>query len=199
MSDVRERIAKICRLIYQRQLSDTAGGNVSVRSDGLVYLTPRYLGTRYHWDISPAEISVIDEHGRVIQGPEELSREVAIHLKVYEAMSLAHAVIHAHPPFSLAFAIAGVAIKPVTEPLEHIGSIDIAPYAPAHSVELAANVVATLKSKAQQLADHPIACLLPKHGVVVVGKDIEETFDALERIETNAKCLLFSRLLQNSP
>lgn len=195
--DPRLRIVETCRLLYSRQLTDTAGGNISVRENGLVYLTPRYIGTHYHWNIDRKDISVLDENRRIIDGPLELTREVEIHLQLYETLPAASAVIHAHPSYTLVFAAARVPIQPVTEPAEHLGTVEVADYGPAHSAELAQNVVAVLKPKEQQLEKHPIACLLPKHGIVVVGKDLDQAFDALERIEVNAKCSLFSRLLGN--
>ncbi len=188
-------MVEICRLMYERQLTDTAGGNVSVRVDDLVYLTPRYIGTHHHWNIGPQHISVLDRNRRIIDGPLELTREVEIHLQLYKALPMAGAVIHAHPTYSLVFAVAGLAIQPLTEPAEHLGTIEVAKFGPAHSTELAQNVVAALKPKEKQLEYHPIACLLPRHGIVVVGQDLDETFDALERIEVNAKCALLSRLI----
>ena len=37
--------------------------------------------------------------------------------------------------------------------------------------------------------------MAPWHGLFVVGKDLDAAFDLTERIDTNAYCILMSRLL----
>lgn len=38
-----QRLISMCRLIYDRRLSDSAGGNISIREGELIYATPRSL------------------------------------------------------------------------------------------------------------------------------------------------------------
>ena len=37
--------------------------------------------------------------------------------------------------------------------------------------------------------------ILPDHGVAVLGQDLDNAYDTLERLEDNARCTLLSRLL----
>jgi ribulose-5-phosphate 4-epimerase/fuculose-1-phosphate aldolase len=41
--------------------------------------------------------------------------------------------------------------------------------------------------------------MAPWHGLFVVGKDLDAAFDLTERIDTNAYCILMSRLLPEGP
>lgn len=42
--------------MFQRHLTDLAGGNISVRIGDTLYMTPRYAGARFHWDLVPEQI-----------------------------------------------------------------------------------------------------------------------------------------------
>jgi L-fuculose-phosphate aldolase len=66
--------------------------------------------------------------------------------------------------------------------------------APAHSIELAHNIVSGLAGQEERIKKQAAAVLMPQHGIIVAGKDLLATMDALERIDWNAYCLL----VQNS-
>jgi len=97
MDDPRQQIIETCRVLFARNLSDTVGGNLSVRTGDLVYMTPRYLGSRFHWNIRPDQVLVVDPSRRVVEGEGELSRESALHFGIYDAFPQAGAIVHAHP------------------------------------------------------------------------------------------------------
>jgi L-fuculose-phosphate aldolase len=43
--------------------------------------------------------------------------------------------------------------------------------------------------------DTATAVLMPQHGIFIAGKDLWEAVDALERINTNAWCLIARKIL----
>ena len=49
MPDARAHICEIGRLMYDRRLTDSAGGNVSIRQGNRIYCSPRYAGSRWRW------------------------------------------------------------------------------------------------------------------------------------------------------
>jgi L-fuculose-phosphate aldolase len=51
-----------------------------------------------------------------------------------------------------------------------------------------------LEPQKSALEKHGIATLVPQHGIVVVGRDLDDAFDTLERIETNAQAILLGKL-----
>lgn len=195
MSDVRSRMVRIARLIYSRFLSNAAGGNISVREGERIYISPRYMGARYQYEIDPEQISVLDASHRVLEGPDVLSRESLMHLAVYDHFPEVHAVIHAHPRYMMVFAAAGRTMKPVVEWTEKFGDVECIPAAPAHSQGLADGVVAVATRRREQLQKVAMGVLLPGHGVVVLGHDLDNAYDTLERLEDNARVALLSRLL----
>lgn len=197
--DPRETMVELARVIYARQLSDSAGGNVSVRSGGRIYMTPRYMGSRYRWSITADLISVLDaETFAVLEGPDEISRESKAHLAIYKAFPEAGAVIHAHPFYIQVFACANRPLPPMTEYTQKYGTVACIPPVKAHSQDLADTVVEALSARRAEFVGHGLAALLPYHGIIVMGHDLDEAYDTLERMEVNARCRLLGALLRST-
>jgi L-fuculose-phosphate aldolase len=198
MSDPRPHLCEIAQLAYDRRLLDSAGGNFSVRVQERVFCTPRYSGSRRQWQVRPEEVVVMDLQGRQSEGSGELSRETKMHLAVYRAFPEAGAVCHAHSLNILVFANMRRPIPPTSEQTEKYGTIPLTEEVPAHSEALADAVVKALQPSGHLLAKHAIACLIPYHGVVVVGRNLDDAFDALERIDGSCYILAMRAALENS-
>jgi len=195
MSTIREQMVEVARLIYSRFLSDSAGGNISVREGDRIYISPRYMGSRYRYTITPAQITVMDSDHNILDGPLDLSRESRMHLAIYDAFEEVGSVIHAHPRWLMVYAAAGRTMKPVLEYTAKFGDVECIPEAPAHSQVLADGVVAVARRRREQLKRVAMGVLLPRHGVAVLGHDLDNAYDTLERLEDNARCSLLARLL----
>jgi L-fuculose-phosphate aldolase len=193
--DPRQHIIEIAELVYQRFLTDSAGGNLSLRHEGLIYVSPRYMGSLYHYRIRPEQISVLDAEYRVLDGPAELSREIRMHLAAYEHLPEVGSVIHAHPRWLMVFAVAQRAMPPVLEYTTKFGLVECIAETQMHTQVLADRVIEVALRRREQLQRVGLGVLLPAHGVAVLGKNLDNTFDILERLESNARCILLSRLL----
>jgi L-fuculose-phosphate aldolase len=188
-------MVEIAALIYARFLSNSAGGNISVRQDGHIYVSPRYMGSLYRYKIRPAQISVLDEAHNILEGPQVLSREIRMHLAAYDRFPEVGSVIHAHPRYLLVYAAAGRAMKPVLEITDKFGDVECIPTAVAHTQDLADRVVELAERRRDQLKKVALGIILPRHGVAILGHDLDNAYDTLERLEDNARCSLLSRLL----
>ncbi|MCS7323915.1 MAG: class II aldolase/adducin family protein [Thermoflexales bacterium] len=191
----RAHIAEIGRLLYERRLTDTAGGNISVRVGDVVCLTPRYSGSKRRWRLQPEDVLVVDLGGNKLIGEGELSRESKVHLRLYRDFPEGQAVIHAHPQHVLVFAVARQPIPPVLESTLKFGVIPVIPFAPAHSAALADHVAAALRGQEARILKQAAAVIAPWHGIFCIGKDLDAVFDAVERIDTNARLILQARTL----
>ncbi|NLT43665.1 MAG: class II aldolase/adducin family protein, partial [Anaerolineae bacterium] len=98
-----DQIIYIGQLMYERFLTDAAGGNVSTKVGDHIYLTPRYAGARYHWRLRRDLVNVLDLERNVLHGPSPISRESDMHLALYEAFPQIGSVIHAHAPNLMVF------------------------------------------------------------------------------------------------
>jgi len=197
--DTKEHLVSIARLVFSRQLTDASGGNISVRQAENIFMTPAHAGSRQQWQINPSDVVVLDAQGNLLDGPDRRSRESQVHLRIYESFPLAGAVIHAQAGYLMAFVAAGRPIPPVLEHTWKFGTIGLARCAKAHSAELAQSVVEAFEQQKEQLQHHAIATLIPQHGIVVVGRNLDDAFESLDRIETNAQAILLGALLRSPP
>lgn len=196
MEDPREHLVRICKLAYDRKLLDSAGGNVTTRFGDRVYMSRSYAGGRHQWELRPQDVLVLDMDGQTLAGEGEFSREGAVHMACYQAFPDAGCVFHAHALNIMPFVSQGVPIPPMSEQTDKYGPIGFCEWAATHTPELADNVVAALRPHADRIAKHPIATLIPRHGIFVVGSDLNNTYDTLERIDRNAYIALMARLLE---
>jgi L-fuculose-phosphate aldolase len=192
---MRARIAELGKLLFDRQLTDAAGGNISARVGDRVAITPRYCGSKHQWSLRPEQVLVSDLDGHQLDGDGELSRESKVHLGLYRTFPEGQAVVHCHARNALVFAAACRPIHPVLEDTLKFGTIQVARYAPAHSSDLAEFIIATLRGQEARIRKQAAGVLAPWHGLFVLGKDLDAAFDAAERIDVNARCILLGQLL----
>lgn len=193
---MRRVMADIARRMFERKLFDTAGGNLSARVGDSLLISPRFSGSQRHWQLEPEDFIEGSIEGDQILAEARFSREGKAHLAVYRAFPVVSGILHAHSFHVLPFAALSRPIPAVLESTQKFGTVPVVPYAPAHSAELAQNVVESLKNQEEALQAQAAAVILPTHGILVAGKDIWAAADALERIDWNAWCLIAMKILQ---
>ena len=196
ISQTRKKIAETGRMVFERHLTDAAGGNISVRVGDTVCITPRYSGSRRHWQLQPNQVLVSDMSGNQLDGDGDISRESKVHFRLYQEFPDGMAVLHSHPRHVMVFVASGQPIEPVLEATLKFGTIPVVnKFAPAHSEKLADFIAEAMQGKEEAIRRYAVAVMAPWHGLFVVGKDLDAAFDLTERIDTNAYCILMSRLL----
>ena len=196
LTQIRVKIAETGRMVFERHLTDAAGGNISVRVGEQVCITPRYSGSRRHWHLQPNQVLVSDINGNKLDGDGDISREAKVHYRLYQEFPDGMAVLHSHPRHVMVFVASGQPIEPVLEATLKFGTIPVVnKFAPAHSEKLADFVAEAMQGKEEAIRKYAVAVMAPWHGLFVVGKDLDAAFDLTERIDTNAYCILMSRLL----
>lgn len=195
ISQTRMKIAETGRLVFERHLTDAAGGNISVSVGDTICITPRYSGSKRHWQLQPNQVLVSDLSGNKIEGDGDVSRESKVHYRLYQEFPDGTAVLHSHPRHVMVFVASGQPIEPVLEATLKFDTIPVTKYAPAHSEKLADAIAEAFRGKDEAIRKYAAAVMTPWHGLFVVGKDLDAAFDLTERIDTNAYCILMSRLL----
>lgn len=189
-------LCRIAKLTFDRKLTDAAGGNLSVRHGDRALVTPRYAGSRYQWDLSPEQICEVDFAGNLLAGAGQTSRELGVHLALYRALPEVGAVIHAHPFHVQGFIFAGRTIPPTNEYTDKFGEIIYVPdTAASHTDEYGDVVAAAMLPHRARLAKHPLAFLLPWHGIVVAADTLAAAFDTVERVDNSARNVLHAATL----
>lgn len=190
-----KQLAEIAHCLFERKLFDMSGGNISVRYEDRIIISPRYAGSKKHWQLVPEDfIQGLIENDELLNHPR-FSREGKAHLAIYREIPIVNSIIHAHSYNILPFASMGIPIPPVLEGTQKFGVVQVAPYTPAHSAALANQAVKLIKEQQQAIEIQAAAVLLPKHGILVAGKDLWHASDALERIDWNAWCLIAMKML----
>lgn len=190
MQSFPEQLAYIGKMLFDRRLTDFSGGNISIRDGVNVYVSPRYAGAKYHWNLSPEHIVCGPVATDELLDNPSFSREGKAHLAVYRNFPDVGAIIHSHPFHVLPFCSAEKPLPPVLEGTEKFGVVPVLPWAPAHSQELANSIVDALRGKEAMIRKQAAAVLLARHGVFVAAKDIYAALDTVERLDWNAYCIL---------
>ena len=193
--DPRPAMVEIADLLYTRRLTNSAGGNISCRIGDTTYITPRYLGSKQRWRLRPEQILVFDRAFNILEGePTKVSRESRMHFACYQNFPQINAVIHAHPQYLTVFASAGESLPPVNQYTEKFGNLPVVGNLPSHSQELADAVVAAITPRADALNKNGLGLILSWHGVAVVGRDLDDAYDTLDRLEWSAQTYLLGRM-----
>lgn len=175
-SFARRRLAECCHLLYDRHLTVSAGGNMSVRlGEDEILITPSGVNKGL---ISGDDLVKMDVDGNVISGGKP-SIEHKFHIGIYKENPETNAVIHCHPLYCLALAVKGEDIKSCLTP-EGVLLLDQVPtvrYETPGSQELVDAVM--------EYADAP-AMLMAKHGAITQGRTLEEAFNRMEELEFQA-------------
>ena len=127
-SAARQQVIDVCRRLYERGLIAAGDGNVSVKLDSeRVLVTP----SGFHKGLmKPEDLIITDLQGRRLKGLHKPSSEFLMHAQCYAERPDIHAVVHAHPPMTVALALAGVTLSQcvLSETCLLIGPILTAPY-----------------------------------------------------------------------
>jgi L-fuculose-phosphate aldolase len=192
--DPRSAMVEIADLMYGRRLTNSAGGNISCRVGDTIFVSPRYLGSKERWKLREEMILVFDQDFNILEGdPKKVSRESRMHFGCYRHFPEINGVIHAHPQYLTVFASAGCPVTPVNQYTEKFGTVEVVPNLPSHSQDLADAVVAKLEPRRAALAKNGLGLILAWHGVVVVGRDLDDAYDTLDRLEWSAQTLLLAQ------
>jgi len=185
----RNDIIDICKRIHANGWVASNDGNVSVRTGpNTVLCTPTGMSKGY---LNTDQLIKVDIDGNKIDGELEPSSEIKMHLDVYKSKENIGAVVHAHPPFSTGFAVAGIALDECVMPeiIISFGSIPLAKFGTPSTSEIPDNIRPYLK-------EHDIF-LMENHGALSIGKDVYQAYYRMESLELFAKINLIARLLGN--
>jgi L-fuculose-phosphate aldolase len=187
----RRELLEVCRLVYDRFLTDAAGSNFCVRaSDDTFYVTPTGNAKRTRLRMTPDDILLLDRSGKVLDGRGTPSSSWPTHRAIMEAFPGVKAIIHAHPKWVTAYACRLESMPPVLDAMKPYGSI---PFVPRELVvdgpEFGKAIVAQFRGVKERLTKIGAATLYPFHGTLTAAPTLEDAFDLLERMEFNAAAI----------
>jgi L-fuculose-phosphate aldolase len=173
----RRQLTDICTKLYDRNLTISAGGNMSMRlDDGTVIITP---SGRNKGMLEPDDMVKIDMDGNVI-GEGKPSMETGFHLMLYTKNPGTNAVVHCHPLYCTSLAVMGKKVRTSLTPegIILLGDVPMIRYETPGSKELVDAVSEHSDAKAMVLA---------RHGAITQGRDIVEAYNRMEELEFQAR------------
>ncbi|MEM7034440.1 MAG: class II aldolase/adducin family protein [Chloroflexota bacterium] len=196
VAQARAKLARFGGLLFERRLTDAAGGNISTLVGDVVCMSPSLSGSKQQWQIEADDVLVVDLDGNILEGDGKISREANVHFKLYKEFSeYGTAVIHAHPRNIMPFTAMAMSMPPVLEANLKFGEVKCIDYAPAHSQDLADNVAGAIQGQEARIQKQAAGVIAPWHGIFLIGKDLDAAFDAVERFDTNARAILMAQSL----
>ncbi|MFH1831008.1 MAG: class II aldolase/adducin family protein [Pseudomonadota bacterium] len=170
----REAIADVCHRLYEHGYLVATSGNVSVREQDGFLITP---GSTRKDAVDADSIVACNADGVPLNPNDHPSSEIAMHREVYHVRPDINAAIHAHPHYCLACSLGGISLTEMLLPelAIYIGPVPSVPYATPGTVEMCKELAPFLKKHN--------AFLLQRHGVLVLGKDLQDAYNRLEHLE----------------
>ena len=183
LEDARSQVCRWARRAVADGLVVGRSGNLSVRVGSLIAVTP----TAVDYDqLGPADVAVVDLHGRPVDGALAASSELPMHLAAYEADPLRAAVVHTHAVHATAVGLLIDEVPRVHYMLGALGeSVRVAPYATYGTPELALAMGTALAGRN--------GCLLRNHGTVTTGTDLAQAYERTLQLEFACRLWLLAR------
>ncbi len=186
-TDAARSIVLVCHRLYDRGFVTATDGNVSARLEcGNILVTPTSLNKG---QVSESDLVELKADGTPVTLSRQASTELDMHLFIYQQRPDVQAVVHAHPPHATGFATARIPLTACLFPevIVGLGGIPLAEYATPSTKEVG-----------ESLRPHVMntdAILLANHGVVTYGKNVEEAYFKMEKVEHAAHITFVAKML----
>lgn len=193
----REDLAKVVKLVFDRDNTNVAGGNISFlavdeagdlgeKGKTYIIMTPTMMSEAYLGCLSAAQILVVDPKageiidettgrtlGVKVDGVGDLTREINMHQAVYLANPNIKCVFHAHSKEQLFWATTGLPLPNLTEATQKVKGIEVLKFRPNCSEDLAEIVSGKIREIGDAALTHEY--LLNSHGVLITtgGQDMD--------------------------
>ena len=187
--EIKELMCEIGRRVYAKGMVAANDGNFSVKLNENEFLcTPTGVSKGY---MTPESICKVVAKGNVLEANEGFrpSSEVKMHMRIYEKRPDVNAVVHAHPIFATAFAIAGM---PLNEPIMpeaviFLGEVPLAKYGTPSTMEIPDAI--------EEYLPYVNQVLLENHGALTWGADLLSAYHKMESVEFYAELSYRAKML----
>jgi L-ribulose-5-phosphate 4-epimerase len=193
VAELRRKVALSCSVLGNAGLADFLG-HVSARVPGMERVLIRARGSDAGSMLATTarEILEVTMDGKPV-GKERRLRpplETPIHTQIYRAREDVGSVVHVHSQLPVIFSLVNLPILPVFNQGVELASEGIPVYPK--------NSLVTTSGAGDELAaslGRKMSCVMFAHGIVTVGRTVEEATVRAFRLETIAKMNFYARLL----
>lgn len=180
----REGVVETARRLHSAGLIAGADGNISVKAEEGFWITP---SGRHKGLLGPGDLLLLGDDGTVLAGTGRPSSEWRLHRAIYGANPSCGAVVHAHPPWTLALELSGLSLRPflLLEAELYLKEVAVVEHLAPGTEELARKVA--------EASNGSRVVILNRHGAVTWGQDLEEALNLMECLEHVSKITLLAK------
>lgn len=171
---LEERVCYYAKRLVDLNLMASASGNLSVRVDGRIVMTPTAC---LKDELTPDDLVVVDLAGHRLSGTMPLSTEGRMHLAIYQQRKDVNAVVHAHPVTVTAL---GIAEDAPSLNITGEGAAFVGPVGMVEWLIPGTEALAIATGIASKTSD---SIILRHHGAVTCGRDLAEAFARMQAFE----------------
>lgn len=184
MYETKQELVDICHKLYEKDYLVATSGNVSVRTADGFLISPHQIRKD---SVQSEQIVECRLDGTPLTTDTLPSCEIPMHKMVYENRKDISAAIHAHPIFCITCTLLKISLSETSLPeaTVHIGNSPTVPYVKPGSEEQAKAILPYLSNN---------CLLLEKHGVLVLGRNLNDAFNRLEQLEYVAKIAYLAKI-----
>ena len=179
-------IIKVSKEIYNKGLVSGKAGNISVKYNNVVAITPTLKSLS---ELNEEDIVLVDMEGNVLTKGRP-SSEVNMHLEIYKKRPDVKAIVHTHSPYATGFSFSSKQLKR----LEGFGEIK-SPY--LSSIEYEKPGTSELALSASEGIETEDVLILKNHGVVCVSDSLKEAMLLAIFVEESAKTQFITLMLNS--
>jgi ribulose-5-phosphate 4-epimerase/fuculose-1-phosphate aldolase len=223
----RTQALEILEELKRHNLIDCVGGAISMRCNENHMIITTTGSAFKRWNITEDDFIVLNLKGDIIEASSRLGPSgTPLHLGIYESFPECKSIIHTHSQYSLAFASLGLSVPSSINATDVLGEVPcficddqsvkqqlaenpLNLQIPAGIVQrqdvfaintmyLLPQLKEKLLPRRMELLRHGLAFTVYRHGIYVMAKNINEAFENLVRVETNARTYIYGCLVSSN-
>ena len=186
MSDI-DKLISVCHKVYEKRFVSASDGNVSlITQDNTILITRSGICKGY---ITEKDILEFDFNGKHLKGEGKITTEFKLHLYAYSKRKEVNAVVHCHPVYATAFSLLGEELVKhfFPEVILTLGKVHLCRYATPSTKDLPLSL--------DPYIDYGWAFLLQNHGAITLGKNLDDAYYKMEKLEHSAETIFKARQL----
>lgn len=185
--EVKKEFLAMVKKAYAEAMFAGTSGNLSIydREEESMLITPSSLA---YETMTEDDLMTISLDGEIKEGKHEPSSEWRMHAEIYKQKPEVGAVVHTHSPFATAFGVNRENVPVIlVEMIPFLGGdVKVADFALPGTNEVGENCVKALEDR--------FVCTMANHGVLAVGKDLDQAYIRAVYVEDAAKICTYARM-----
>jgi L-fuculose-phosphate aldolase len=186
--NIRKQLVEIGKKLDAKGYVVGPGGNTSARVGDVVYM--KASGICFEEATINDYIGVDINSGEIVDGKKRPTCEILMHLGCYLARADVKAVIHSHPPLSIAYGMQGETMKQFTPDFVAMvnSPVPVIDYVITGGRELADKITPLIKTNHNGV-------FMCNHGLLTVGENLSEAYYRHVYIEDSVKSVVSAKIL----